>query len=73
MANPKIVLSTRPLGRLVVGLELGWLLQIHQRCDLQLEQTSRSTSETYTVGKVRLDKNGSLGGAYAAIKVGVRL
>ncbi|MBN9383314.1 MAG: hypothetical protein J0H74_21340 [Chitinophagaceae bacterium] len=73
LANPKIVLSTKPLGRLVVSLELGWLLQLHQRCDLQLEQTSKSSSETYTVGKVRLDRNGSLGGAFAAINIGVRL
>lgn len=73
LGNPKVVLSTRPLGRLVVGLELGWLLQLYQRCDLQLEQTSRSTSETYTVGKVRLDRNGTLGGAFAAITIGVRL
>jgi hypothetical protein len=73
LANPKIILSTRPLGRLVFGLELGCLLQLYQRCDLQLEQTSRSTSATYTVGKVRLDRNGSLGGAFAAINIGVRL
>jgi len=49
------------------------MLQLYQHCDLQLEQTSRSTSATYMVGKVRLDKNGSLGGAFAAINIGVRL
>lgn len=73
LANPKVILSTRPLGRLIAGLELGWLFQVHQRCDLQLEQTNTSAPATYTVGKVRLDKNGTLGGAYAAINIGVRL
>lgn len=73
LANPKIVLSTKPLGRLIFSFEIGWLLQLYQRCDLQLEQTSRTSSETHTVGKVRLNKNGSLGGAFAAINIGVRL
>jgi len=73
LANPKVVLSTRPLGRLVVGLEVGWFVQLHQRCDLQLEQTNHDSPATYTVGKVRVDKNGSLGGAFAAINIGVRL
>ena len=73
LGNPKIIVSTPSLGRLVVSLELGWLVQIYQRCDLQLEQTNTSHDATYTVGRVRLDMNGSLGGAFAAINVGVRL
>jgi len=73
LGNPKIVLSAPSMGRLVVNVELGWLVQIYQRCDLQLEQTNTSNAVTYTVGKVRLDMNGSLGGAFAAINIGVRL
>jgi len=73
LGNPKIVLSTPSLGRLVVSLELGWLVQIYQRCDLQLEQTNSSHAATHTVGKVRLDMNGSLGGAFAAVNIGLRL
>jgi len=73
LGNPKIVISPHPFGRIVVGIELGWLVQVHQWCDLQLEQTNTSNSEVYTVGKVRLDGNGELGGAFAAINIGVRL
>lgn len=73
LGNPKIVVSTPSLGRLVVNLEFGWLVQLYQRCDLQLEQTNTSHDETHTVGKVMLDMNGSLGGAFAAINIGVRL
>jgi hypothetical protein len=73
LGNPKIVLSTQPFGRVFVGIELGWLVQLYQRCDLQLEQTTTSNPATYTVGKVQLDTNGYLGGAFAAITVGVRL
>jgi hypothetical protein len=73
LANPKIVLATRPKGRLVLSLELGWMFQLSQRCNMQLEQTSTSTQETYTVAKIPLENNGSLNGAYAGINIGVRL
>jgi hypothetical protein len=72
LADPKVVLSTRPLGRFVVGLELGWMLQLYQQCDLLLEQSSVH-GVTNTAGKVRLDNNGALNGPFAAINIGMRL
>jgi len=72
LANPKVVLAPRVTGRFVFGLELGWMLQVSQRCKLQLEQTSTSSQQTNTVGRVTVENNGTLSGPYAAINIGVR-
>jgi hypothetical protein len=72
LANPKVVLAPRVRGRIVFGLELGWMIQVSQRCNLQLEQTSTTSHQTNTVGKVTVENNGALNGPYAAMTVGVR-
>ena len=72
LANPKVVLAPRVTGRFVFGLELGWMLQVSQRSNLQLEQTSTSSHQTNMVGKVSVGNNGALSGPYAAINIGVR-
>ncbi|MDO6435653.1 hypothetical protein Q4E93_33880 [Flavitalea sp. BT771] len=72
LANPKIVLTPRVMGRFVFGLELGWMIQVTQRCKLQLEQTTTSSEQTNTVGKVSVGNNGALSGPYAALNIGVR-
>jgi hypothetical protein len=72
LANPKVVLAPRVTGRFVFGLELGWMLQVSQRCNLQFEQTTTSSHQTNTVGKVSVENNGALNGPYAAINIGVR-
>ena len=73
LANPKIAFTFKPQGKMIFSLEAGWMLQVAQWCNLQLEQTNASVDATYTVGKIRLDRNGQLNGPYAGINIGIDL
>jgi hypothetical protein len=71
LAEPKLILSTKPMGKLVLSLEAGWMYQLWQRSELQFEQEGVDTGTFNTVGHVALEKNGLLSGFYAAVHVGI--
>lgn len=73
LAEPKLILSTKPMRRLVVSLEAGWMYQLRQRTELRFEQEGVDNGTFNTVGHVPLEKNGLLSGPYAAIRLGICL
>lgn len=73
LAEPKIVLATKPKGRLAVSLEAGWMFQLSQRSVLQFEQEDGSSENGNNVGSISLERNGFLSGPYVALNIGVYL
>jgi len=71
LAEPKLILSTKPMGRLVISLEAGWMYQLRQRTELLFEQEGVDAGSANEVGHVPLGENGLLTGPYAAVHVGI--
>jgi hypothetical protein len=71
--EPKVTLSTRPVGgRVVFGLEGGWFIQVLQSNGVQLTQVA-TDGTTNSLGKIRLRNNGNVNGPYLGISIGVLL
>ena len=67
-AEPKLTFATKPLGRFVASLDVGWMVQLGQVSQLQF--TQRGGGNGQNAGHVVLDSNGDLGGFYASLRVG---
>lgn len=70
LAEPKIAIVTTG-KHLALGLEAGWMFQLSQSASIRLEQSDTKDSHGNTIGTLPLNNNGSLGGPYIAITVGV--
>jgi hypothetical protein len=71
MVTPKLILATNPVRKLIFSLETGWMIQVKQNSGLQLEQVNDSSKESAVAATVGMDRNGSMGGPYAAASIGL--
>jgi len=68
LVKPKLGLDAT-LGRLVLGLEAGWMLQLSQGCVVVFKQEDGSGNSN-TIGRMHEPHNGSLSGFYTSLSVG---
>jgi len=68
LVKPKLGLAAT-LGRLVLVLEAGWMLQLSQGCVVVFRQEDASGNSN-TIGRMHEPHNGSLSGFYTSLSVG---
>lgn len=74
VVEPMIALATKPVWRMSFSLEAGWLIQAFQNSAVRLVQVGDdSNSTTHTLGSVHIKNDGSIGGPYIGVNVGIYL
>lgn len=69
LVEPKLGLAAT-LGRLVLGLDAGWMLQLSQGCVVVFKQEDTSGNSN-TIGRIHKPHDGSLSGFYTSLSVGL--
>lgn len=69
LLRPDVAL-TSTFGRLVFGLQAGWMFQLSQGCLLLLQQEDNS-NDVNTIARIHQPHNGLLDGLYATLSIGL--
>ena len=70
LAEPKIGLTSTG-KHFAFGIEAGWMFQLAQSAIIELQQSETKGKDTHNIGRVGVNNNGSMGGPYVALTMGV--